>query len=241
MTTDSAGSGVLPLSNANEKAAIHHIAFKVAFEEFDELIDWYRNVLDMDVNFRGKQIDLEVCFLANDRANHRLVFVTRPGIERDPTYRGRARLDHSAFEFATIDGLLEKYAALRDQGIHPYMSIDHGLTLSLYYRDPTGHGVELQTDAHGDWSSSKQWMHVASEFAANPAGILFDPDRVIEARNAGASLDELHRRIYDDGEFPPRPEQRARLQMPPEKEPYLWDHSSWGPDHPTFDRRLGDR
>ncbi|MGY4783263.1 VOC family protein [Rhodococcus opacus] len=237
MTTSLEGTRPVPLSESHERAVVHHIAFRLTPDEFEETIEWYRNVLDMEVNFRGKQRDSEVCFLANDRANHRIVFVAHASFVRDQDYHGRARLDHTAFEFPTLDGVLEKYAGLRDQGIHPYLSIDHGLTISLYYRDPTGHGVELQTDALGNWDLSKQWMHAAEEFATNPAGILFDPDLIIEARNAGATLEELHRRIYDDGEFAPRPDQRARMHVPADREPYVWDHKSWGPDHRTFGPR----
>ncbi|GAF43588.1 VOC family protein [Rhodococcus wratislaviensis] len=227
-------TGPVPTHATEEKGILHHIGFRVTRDEFQPAIDWYRNALDMEVNFQGHFHDLEVCFLVNDRANHRVVFQTHASFERDPDYARRARLEHSAFEFETIDGLLARYARLRDQGYHPYLSIDHGLTLSIYYLDPIGHGLELQCDAFGDWDESKEWMRAAAEFVANPAGILFDPDQVIEARNAGADLDELHKRIYDDGEFPPRPDQRTRLSLVSSVTPNVWDHPSWGSDHPTF-------
>ncbi|WP_432041881.1 VOC family protein [Streptomyces cadmiisoli] len=233
MTISADMARTVPVNTVQERAVVHHLAFKVTTDEFDAMIAWYQDVLDMEVNFRGYQRESEVCFLSNDEANHRLVFVTNPAFTRDAEYGGRARLDHSAFEFPTVDGLLTKYAYLRDHGIHPYLSIDHGLTISFYYRDPVGHGVEIQTDALGDWQLSREWIRAADEFATNPAGILFDPDRVIDARNRGAGLEELHRRIYVQGEFAPRPDQRQRMHVHVDG-PYVWDHSSWGPDHPTF-------
>jgi len=233
MTADAAATPPTPRPS-DEKAGLHHLAFRTTPDEFETMIDWYRNVLDMEINFRGKRHDREVCFLLNDRANHRIVMISKSDFVRDPGYARRARLDHSAFEFPTIDGLLAKYAQLRDQGIQPYLSIDHGLTISIYFRDPVGHGVELQTDAFGDWDLSREWMRAAEEFASNWSGILFDPDKVIVARNAGADLAELHRRIYTDGEFWPRPEQRKQLGTVSDVRPEVWDHATWGPDHPTF-------
>ena len=219
---------------SEERAGLHHLAFRTTPAELQPMIDWYRNTLDMEVNFRGRRYDREVCFLLNDRANHRIVMIAKDDWVREPEYVRRARLDHSAFEFPTIDGLLAKYANLRDQDIHPYLAIDHGLTISIYFRDPVGHGLELQTDVFGDWDASREWMRVAEEFASNWSGILFDPDKVIAARNAGADLAELHERLYHDGEFWPRPEQRRLLGQVSTIRREIWDHRSWGHEHPTF-------
>jgi len=76
------------------------------------------------------------------------------------------------------------------------------MTLSLYYVDPDGNSVELQYDVFGDWERSTHWMTTSPDFAANPIGAPFDPDRLVEARAAGVSPDEIHRRAYA-GEFPP--------------------------------------
>jgi catechol 2,3-dioxygenase len=45
-------------------------------------------------------------------------------------------------------------------------------------------------------------MRTTPEFAANPIGVSVDPGRMVAARQAGASSDELHRRAYA-GEFEP--------------------------------------
>jgi catechol 2,3-dioxygenase len=45
-------------------------------------------------------------------------------------------------------------------------------------------------------------MRTSPEFVANPMGTYVDPKRMIEARAAGMSVDELHKRAYA-GEFPP--------------------------------------
>ena len=45
-------------------------------------------------------------------------------------------------------------------------------------------------------------MRTSPQFAANPMGTYVDPDKMIAARAAGVSVQELHRRGYA-GEFPP--------------------------------------
>ena len=87
------------------------------------------------------------------------------------------------------------YERLRDQGIEPERCLDHGMTVSMYYRDPDRNMVELQADVFGSWERSKAWMETSPEFAANPIGMSFDPHKVLAEHRAGASLEELHRRM----------------------------------------------
>src|SRR4051794_29336142 len=84
-------------------AMLHHIGFTVAQDDFEELIAWYRDVLDLEINFKGSFGPVQVCFLTNDDANHRVVFVAPPGVSRDPDEAIHARLQHSAYEFPSID------------------------------------------------------------------------------------------------------------------------------------------
>ena len=103
-----------------------------------------------------------------------------------------AGLHHTAFEYADFDQWLENYLRLKDEGIVPFMSLDHGLTMSMYYADPEGNGVEIQVDAFGDWAVSKERMWASREFAENPIGSYFDPDKLVHAREQGMSKNEIH-------------------------------------------------
>jgi catechol-2,3-dioxygenase len=111
-----------------------------------------------------------------------------------------------------MDELLESYSRLKSLGIEPHMALDHGMTLSFYYVDPDGNSVELQCDLFGNWNASTDWMKTSAAFAANPIGAAVDPDRLVEARVAGASPEQLHERAYA-GEFPPSRPQDLRLPM----------------------------
>jgi catechol 2,3-dioxygenase len=179
------------------KPVLHHLNLKTP--RLDEMIVWYEEMVGTEVihRFEGG------AWLSNDGANHRIALLTTPEIVDDPDRPGHAGMHHSAFEFASVDDLLDHWEAVRDAhrgDLH--MALDHGMTLSFYFADPDRNSVELQGDWFGDWAKSKRFMREAPEFKADPIGTFVDPDLVVAARAAGASTEELHRRAYA-GEFAP--------------------------------------
>jgi len=82
-------------------------------------------------------------------------------------------------------------ARMRDEGIVPAFSLDHGITMSLYYKDPDGNFVELQSDNFGDWKRSTEWMRTSADFRSNPMGTFFDPEKVYQAYASGQSFEAL--------------------------------------------------
>jgi catechol-2,3-dioxygenase len=111
-------------------------------------------------------------------------------------------LQHDAFEFPSIDDLLFAYARFRVLGIETVFTADHGAATAFYYEDPDRNTVELFADNFGNWKRSREYLSTSTQFAANPMGALVDPDAMLAARDAGASVEEVHRRAYA-GEFPP--------------------------------------
>ena len=183
-------------STAVRPSTLHHINLKTT--RLQEMIDWYTTVLGMKSNhqFEGG------AWLTNDDANHRLALLTSPLLQEDPDKLMRAGMHHSAYEYASIDDLLDTYTRLKGQGIVPHACLDHGMTTSFYYADPDNNSVELQVDNFGNWEQSGEWMRTSPQFAADPIGMPIDPDQMVEARKAGASFEEIHRRAYA-GEFKP--------------------------------------
>jgi catechol-2,3-dioxygenase len=100
---------------------------------------------------------------------------------------------HAAFAYASLGDLLEGYAALGKQGIKPYRCINHGPTLSFYYRDPDGNEIEMQVDTFPDSASTKAWMQ-SEAFARNPIGVLVVPEDLVARRAAGEPEASLLRR-----------------------------------------------
>jgi catechol-2,3-dioxygenase len=168
------------------KPAFHHVTFKTS--RLAEMVAWYGRVVGATPNFQ----DANNAWTTNDAANHRVAFLSAPGLGDDPDKRSHNGMHHSAFEYESFDDLMSSYARLRDEGILPAFSLDHGMTISIYYRDPEGNFVELQCDTYGDWEQSSEWMRTSTDFKANPIGTFFDPERVYQAHRAGSGFDALH-------------------------------------------------
>jgi catechol-2,3-dioxygenase len=181
---------------ATIRPAFHHFNLKTT--RLDELIDWYGAVVGAEVTFR----DASGAWLTNDAANHRIALLAFPGFVDDPDKDTRTGMHHSAFEYNSFEDLNESYVRLRELGIEPDICIDHGMTLSYYYKDPDGNHVELQVDDFGDWAASKEWMHTSPQFAANPIGVFVDPARIAQAAAEGETFADIHRRAMA-GELSP--------------------------------------
>ena len=178
--------------------ALHHVNLKTA--QLQAMVDWYGAVVGSKPTFQFPA----GAWLTNDGANHRIALLALPGYADDPNKDRHTGLHHTAFEYGSFEDLMNSYERLRDLGIKPEICLDHGMTVSMYYRDPDRNMVELQVDVFGAWEKSKSWMETSPAFAANPIGVFFEPDEVLAAHRGGAGLTELHRRMMA-AEFEPNP------------------------------------
>jgi catechol-2,3-dioxygenase len=174
----------------------HHFNLKTT--RLQEMIDWYCTLVGAEVTFK----DATGAWLSNDAANHRIALLAFPGWVNDPEKDTRTGLHHSAFEYGSFEELNASYLRLRAAGIEPDICIDHGMTLSYYYKDPDGNHVELQVDCFGDWAASREWMRTSPEFQANPIGVFVQPALIADAAADGESFAEIHRRAVA-AEFAP--------------------------------------
>lgn len=179
------------------KPALHHFNLKTT--QLQALIDWYVVVVGAEIAFQ----DATGAWLTNDAANHRIALLCFPGFADDPDKETRTGMHHSAFEYERFEDLNATYLRLRKEGIEPDICIDHGMTLSYYYKDPDGNRVELQVDAFGDWSASSEWMRTSPAFKANPIGVFVDPEKIAEAAAAGDPFEAIHDRAMSGKLSPP--------------------------------------
>jgi catechol-2,3-dioxygenase len=93
-------------------------------------------------------------------------------------------VNHVGYTYKNPGELLETYARLKEAGITPYWRVHHGVTLSLYYRDPDGNRMEFQVDCCADAKEAHAFMHSAA-FAANPVGVEIDPDELLAQYREG--------------------------------------------------------
>lgn len=156
---------------------------------------WYQTVL----NARIVHDNGTICFITYDEEHHRLALINVPGLHApDAETWGLA---HVAYAYRTLGDLLSTYKRLRDQGIVPVRPINHGPTVSMYYRDPDGNAVELQVDAYKTKEEAAAFFETP-EFRENPIGVLFDPEDLLRRYEAGEPEVSLVRRPKGQAERP---------------------------------------
>jgi catechol 2,3-dioxygenase-like lactoylglutathione lyase family enzyme len=166
-----------------------HIVRRTA--RFDAMLDWYQKVLGAEI----VHSDGVLAFLSYDEEHHRIALANLPGLEDQPPMA--AGTDHG--------DLLYTYVRLKKLGIEPYWAINHGPTTSLYYKDPDGNRVELQVDNFATADECNRWMR-SGDFAANPIGVVFDPDELVARYAAGEAIEALAQR-------PPLPKDATPFDM----------------------------
>jgi len=148
---------------------------------YEQMIAWYRDVFEADIVYENPAL----AFLTYDDEHHRFAFanldVLKPGGESQQA-RGEIGVNHVAYTYGSVGDLLDTYARLKRAGIMPYWPVHHGTTLSLYYADPDGNRMEFQVDV-GTVKEATDLMKTP-EFAANPVGVMYDPEELL-ARLAG--------------------------------------------------------
>ncbi|CAM3205807.1 biphenyl-2,3-diol 1,2-dioxygenase [Paenibacillus taichungensis] len=188
-----------------KRSVLHHVGITTG--KIDEMILWYSQVLGTKINFEkenpaGNLPGVKGAWITNDKANHRIALIGIPGLQTVGSGTPHSSISHLAFEYDSLDDLLDTYIRLRDIGIKPIVTADQGISIAFYYKDPDGNTVELTMDTFGDWDKSTSFMQTAPSFSKLPMGKYVDVEKMLEAREQGASSDELHDRAYA-GEFIP--------------------------------------
>jgi catechol-2,3-dioxygenase len=169
------------------KKRLAHIVLQTT--QLVTLKDWYLTVLDAHVVYENELI----AFVTFDDEHHRLAIMQIPGLTgRSPITVGMA---HSAYTFDTLPALLAKYRDLKRVGITPRVPVQHGVTTSLYYRDPDANMVELQIDNFATPAEATDYMK-GPEYSNDPIGPSFDPEAMAAALEDGSPVEELITRAW---------------------------------------------
>lgn len=195
---------VLPSSNSPYKFA--HVVIRT--RQLPAMRDHYVKLL----NARVVTESPFHCGLTYDEEHHRLALVALPEVENeeaepagsfsvglindnqdtdlgDLAFPSTTGVDHLAYTYSSLEGLLGNYVRLRDLGVAPSFCINHGITVGLYYTDPDGIKNELQIDS--------MTVEAADEYLQSPEGLAnvigypFDPEDLLRRYQAGEPVREL--------------------------------------------------
>ncbi|MDX2381821.1 MAG: VOC family protein [Acidimicrobiia bacterium] len=158
-----------------------HVVLKTT--RYQEMLDWWLGVLEAEVRYGNDFLS----FISYDDEHHRMAIAAIPGLgEADPSTVG---VDHFAFTMSGLDDLFDLYDRLKATGVAPEWTVNHGMTLSAYYRDPDGNRVEFQVDICS-LEEADEFMR-GPLFAVNPIGVEADFEHLSARHRAGASFEEI--------------------------------------------------
>jgi catechol-2,3-dioxygenase len=158
--------------------------FVIRTNRYAACVAWYQKFFDAEIVFASD----EATFMAFDAEHHRLAIINQPQLTDGS--RTHSAIDHVAFSFDRLEDLMANYERLRDGGILPVHSLNHGPTTSVYYADPSANRVELQVD-NFPTSAEAGAFFKSKEFAANIIGVPFDAEVLLAKLKGGAPVVDL--------------------------------------------------
>jgi len=168
-------------------AKLAHVVYMT--RRFEEMLDWYEKVFEARVQYQNPAF----AFLTYDDEHHRFAFANMSVFKPDAAVTempAGVGVNHVGYTYASLGELLETYDRLKQLGIEPYWRVHHGVTLSVYYKDPDGNRMEFQVDCCVSADDAHAYMH-SDAFAANPIGVEIDPDALLAQYRSGVPAEEL--------------------------------------------------
>ena len=165
-------------------AKLGHVFLRTT--DMPRLRDWYLVVLQARIAYQNEQVS----FLTYDDEHHRVGIAQLPGLSASAA--PSPGLEHTSFTYADLGELLVTYRRLKAAGIEPFWTINHGPTISMYFRDPDGNKVELQVDVFATAEETNTFLD--EYYPENFMGIIFDPEEMIRKFEAGVPLADLYAR-----------------------------------------------
>jgi catechol-2,3-dioxygenase len=164
-----------------------HVVYRT--RRFEQMIEWYKIVFDAKVLHQNPAL----AFLTYDDEHHRFAFANLDVLKADDTEtekQGLVGVDHLAYTYSSLDDLLDNYEQLKEQGITPYWCVHHGVTASMYYKDPDGNQMEFQVESFDSVDEANDFM-CSPAFASNSIGVEYDPEDWLAQKKSGVPLSEF--------------------------------------------------
>jgi len=165
------GDGENELMSRIRPKRFAHVVYRT--RRFDSMNEWYLKVFDGKIQF----CNAILAFITYDDEHHRVALVNMSLLDPDGQEFeriGQIGVDHVAYAYGSLKELLENWEQLKSFGIEPYWAVHHGVTASLYYRDPDGNRMEFQVDSYPTIEETNVFMQ-GPGYAENPIGVDFNP------------------------------------------------------------------
>lgn len=121
---------------------IGHVVLKV--RNLKRSRAFYSELLGMDVMMEIPAIP--AVFLANHRRDHHEIALFEVGAEAEGLQAKQIGLAHVAFRLRNEEELRAAYDEFKQKHVPISFTVNHGVTKSIYFRDPDGHELEVYCD-----------------------------------------------------------------------------------------------
>jgi len=89
---------------------------------------------------------LKMAFFASNGRDHHEIACIQVGDDADRQHAKQIGLLHIAFRLNDEEHLKRAYKELKEKNVPIDFTVDHGITKSIYFRDPDGHQLEVYCD-----------------------------------------------------------------------------------------------
>ena len=121
---------------------IGHVVIKV--RDLERSKKFYTEVLGMQVMHRVPEIG--AVFLANHARDHHEIALFQIGPNAESPKPNQIGLAHIAFRLRCEEELQAAYEELKAKDVPVNFTVNHGVTKSVYFRDPDGYELEVYCD-----------------------------------------------------------------------------------------------
>lgn len=121
---------------------IGHVVLKV--RDLQRSRKFYTEVLGMEVMNEISQPP--ILFLANNRRDHHEVGLLEVGLQAEGPRANDIGMLHVAFRLLNEADLIAAYREFKEKDVPISFTVNHGITKSIYFRDPDGHELEVYCD-----------------------------------------------------------------------------------------------
>jgi catechol 2,3-dioxygenase len=125
----------------NPRTRIGHVHLTVA--NLDRALKFYRDLMGFQVTARfGK----DAVFLSSGNYHHHIGLNTWAGENATPAPQGHTGLYHYAILYPSREDLARAFKRIWEANYPIEGASDHGVSESIYIKDPDGNGIELYYD-----------------------------------------------------------------------------------------------
>ena len=121
---------------------IGHVVIKV--RDLERSKKFYMDVLGLQLMMELPK--LKMAFFASNGRDHHEIACAEVGADAPGPQARQVGLVHIAFRLRDEDRLRAAYKELKEKNVPIVFTVDHGITKSIYFRDPDGNQLEVYCD-----------------------------------------------------------------------------------------------